>query len=577
MGRLSQMNGDSGTTVATAVHGPAGEVTSLTYDGFSETRTYNSLLQLTRMTAVGGGTTVMDMQYTFSGTENNGRITLSTDGTVAGGETVVYTYDTLNRLTKAETTSEAYTYDGFGNLTSKTATKGTAPAMSATYDAATNHQTGTTYDANGNPGYGGAFPYDVENHLLQPLNGGTGPQWTYDGSGKRVFAKTPGNGTTVATACEIYYYGITGKKLVTFQCGYNDQTGGNGAFWYQVESRNLYFGGKLMRSAGVTVVTDRLGSVRANSNGERMSYFPYGEERTSTTDGREKFGTYFRDPSANGGLDYADQRYYSNANGRFLTADPYAATTSSPTDSSTPGSWNRYAYVQGDPVNYGDPEGMIAMAVGFGLHPLYLPVDPAPSPEPPPLPIPNPTPNPVPFPGPEPLDPPGRQVDSSTNSNARGLLATRLKGFQSSNCWNILSHEGVKVQNIVTNYSNENFYDVEGGSAYADLTLAQIGIAGSGNSTLNEILNGADAKTVGTLGSVSSSAVLLGAQYFYSGNTDAIRMNSLLHEMLHALGGFTDTQILNDAYFLQNGLVNQSVGNVLDTSGITDWLGRDCK
>jgi YD repeat-containing protein len=74
--------------------------------------------------------------------------------------------------------------------------------MSAAYDAATNHQVGQTYDANGNPGYNGTYPYDVENRLLQPLAAGTSPQWTYDASGKRVFAKTPGNGTTVATTCE---------------------------------------------------------------------------------------------------------------------------------------------------------------------------------------------------------------------------------------------------------------------------------------------------------------------------------------------------------------------------------------
>ena len=298
----------------------------------------------------------MDMQYTYSGTQNNGRITQSTDGTIAGGETVVYTYDTLNRLTKAETTSaawgDAYTYDGFGNLTAKTQTKGTAPSMSASYDAATNHQVGQTYDANGNPGYNGTYPYDVENHLLQPLTSGTGPQWTYDGAGKRVFAKTPGNGTTVATTCEIYFYAM-GQMVTTYQCGYHDQTGGDGGFWYQVKSRNVYFGGKLMRSAGVTVVTDRLGSVRANSNGERMSYFPYGEERTATADGREKFGTYFRDSAANGGLDYAEQRYYASAGGRFLTPDPYTAS-GGPVD---PGSWNRYAYVQGDPLNFMDPQG----------------------------------------------------------------------------------------------------------------------------------------------------------------------------------------------------------------------------
>jgi YD repeat-containing protein len=104
-------------TVATAAYGAANEITGLTYDAYSEMRAYNSLFQLTRMTVAG----VMDMQYTFSTTQNNGRITQSTDG--ISGETVVYTYDTLNRLTRAETTStawgESYTYDGFGNLMAK--------------------------------------------------------------------------------------------------------------------------------------------------------------------------------------------------------------------------------------------------------------------------------------------------------------------------------------------------------------------------------------------------------------------------------------------------------------------------
>ncbi len=38
-------------------------------------------------------------------------------------------------------------------------------------------------------------------------------------------------------------------------------------------------------------------------------YYPYGQERPSaTTNGSEKFATYFRD--AETGLDYADQRYF---------------------------------------------------------------------------------------------------------------------------------------------------------------------------------------------------------------------------------------------------------------------------
>lgn len=49
-------------------------------------------------------------------------------------------------------------------------------------------------------------------------------------------------------------------------------------------------------------------------------------------------------------------RYYSNAYGRFMTPDPYQAS-GGPTD---PQSWNRYAYVNGDPVNTNDTVGLAA-------------------------------------------------------------------------------------------------------------------------------------------------------------------------------------------------------------------------
>jgi len=62
---------------------------------------------------------------------------------------------------------------------------------------------------------------------------------------------------------------------------------------------------------------------------------------------------YFRD--AETGLDYADQRYHQPGVGRFLTADPYVSSAG-PTN---PGTWNRYAYVGGDPVNFKDPTGRI--------------------------------------------------------------------------------------------------------------------------------------------------------------------------------------------------------------------------
>jgi RHS repeat-associated protein len=99
-------------------------------------------------------------------------------------------------------------------------------------------------------------------------------------------------------------------------------------------------------------MTDRLGSVRLNGNGARSSYQPYGAEvAPATNDQRTKFATYYRDSA---GLDYAGQRYYGNAMGRFLTPDPGGQRTANPKD---PGSWNRYAYAGGDPVNRRDPSG----------------------------------------------------------------------------------------------------------------------------------------------------------------------------------------------------------------------------
>jgi RHS repeat-associated protein len=105
------------------------------------------------------------------------------------------------------------------------------------------------------------------------------------------------------------------------------------------------------------MLQDRQGSVMARAGDstalERHDYFPYGEERTPSIGDRNKFGTYHRDQT---GLDYADQRYYNSAIGRFLSADPYEGSAAP----SNPRSWGRGAYVEGDPVNANDPNGLTA-------------------------------------------------------------------------------------------------------------------------------------------------------------------------------------------------------------------------
>ncbi len=53
-----------------------------------------------------------------------------------------------------------------------------------------------------------------------------------------------------------------------------------------------------------------------------------------------------------------DQRYYASSYGRFNTPDPYQALANGASDPSTPQNWNKYAYVQGDPVNQTDRHGL---------------------------------------------------------------------------------------------------------------------------------------------------------------------------------------------------------------------------
>jgi len=50
-----------------------------------------------------------------------------------------------------------------------------------------------------------------------------------------------------------------------------------------------------------------------------------------------------------------DQRYYNPTAGAFFSPDPGGIKTANPKD---PSSWNRYAYVQGDPVNFTDRTGL---------------------------------------------------------------------------------------------------------------------------------------------------------------------------------------------------------------------------
>ncbi len=223
--------------------------------------------------------------------------------------------------------------------------------MRIAVNALTNQLSSAYYDANGNvtSGAGATLAYDVSNRLEYAQETGGGIEYYgYAPDNKRVFRQL------ASGQQQLTFYGARGEKLGVYQI-----SGGAAS----LISQYVWFGKKLIFD-GNPVYPDRLGTNRSSgasytsystflgTAGAPSRYLPYGEELTSTPNDHMKFGTYTRDSYT--GLDYADQRYYASTYGRFNTTDPSAKSAKS----DTPRSWNRYAYVQGDPANRKDPRGL---------------------------------------------------------------------------------------------------------------------------------------------------------------------------------------------------------------------------
>jgi RHS repeat-associated protein len=102
--------------------------------------------------------------------------------------------------------------------------------------------------------------------------------------------------------------------------------------------------------------TPRLITDQAGNRVALHSYYPFGQEATDPEQSpfSLKFTGHERDENGDvpkGVLDYMKARYCSPILGRFLSLDPVLG------DPRKPQSWNRYAYVQGNPINFTDPDG----------------------------------------------------------------------------------------------------------------------------------------------------------------------------------------------------------------------------
>ena len=198
--------------------------------------------------------------------------------------------------------------------------------------------------------------YDAENHQKGYTKSGPGggtTNYSYDGDGHRV-KKVAGSITTV------FVYNVTGQLIAEYTSDPVPAPQGGGGTSY-LTSDHL---------ESTRVVTKADGSVKA-----RYDYLPYGEEIDTAHGGRslvsgyaasdstrQKFTQKERDSES--GLDYFLARYYSSAQGRFTSPDPWNADA----DKNNPQSWNGYAYARGNPLKYVDPDGQSVLVVDNAGH-----------------------------------------------------------------------------------------------------------------------------------------------------------------------------------------------------------------
>jgi RHS repeat-associated protein len=349
-------------------YSPHGGVTKMKLgNGLWESARFNSRLQPEH---VGLGRTettpdLLSLQYQYwpegAGSQlNDGNVWKHT--IVAGGltQTQYFSYDSVDRLWwgyEPGVWFQRYDYDRWGNraVTGTVIDPSLTPGNLALFNPASNrlmlaHE---SYDAAGNQvkdAPGRISTYDAENRQIRFAS----TKYAYDGEGRRVRREGPPSFT-------VFVYDAFGRLAAEY----------SGIPAQPPSARYL----TLDPLGSTRIVTDQQGAVVS-----RRDYLPFGEEIPvswgvraaiggyGATDGiKKRFTSKERDLES--GLDYFGARYHSGAQGRFTSVDPLYKFTEHTFE---PQQWNRYAYVQNNPLRYVDADGRAietpwdAVNVGLG-------------------------------------------------------------------------------------------------------------------------------------------------------------------------------------------------------------------
>ena len=369
------------TLVSDITYLPFGPANTYSYgNGLSHTQSYDQDYRLTGI-EIGG---ILSRSYGYDPVSNITGIV----NNLNSSKNQVYTYDALNRLITASGSygNLDYTYDAVGNRLTETHNSATE---NYAYPATNNKLSGITrssgnrnfaYDAAGNPQQRTAddnsiqtLTFNKANRLeTVSVNGSLAATYTYNPLGQRV-VKLLANGTR-----EISHYDETGQLIAV--------TDGTGTSLREY----IYWGSQqialIVNGSTYYIHNDHLNTPQVVTNQSQQvvwmgDYEPFGRLAANQTNSIELFSRFpgqYLDPETN--LYYNYFRDYDPSIGRYIESDPIGLE----------GGINTYAYVEGNPLSYIDPDGLqIAVPVpmpmvrpvpgvrpGTLVDPLVIPNDP---------------------------------------------------------------------------------------------------------------------------------------------------------------------------------------------------------
>jgi len=347
---------------------PASQTTSYTYDNGDrlirkDNGTYalythddaNRLLSVTNKDSL--DTTLSSYSYQYDNAGNRTRMIEE------GGDQTDYTYDDLYRLTGVtypDSTTASYTYDAVGNRT-QLVDSGTT---NYTYDNADRLLSAGSisygWDSNGNQiskaesGNTTTYAYDYENRM-------TGI--TFPDSSANSFIYYPDglrfNLTDKAGTATYYLYDNFNALVETNSSGTTTAryTSGLGIDeWISMDRGGSSYAYQRDGLGSVVGLTDDSETLVAS-----YSYDAFGSVRGETGSVVNPYRFTGREYDEESDLYFYRTRYYESEVGRFTTKDHFSGFLESPL------SLNKYEYVNGNPINFVDPHGLLLGIIVVGI------------------------------------------------------------------------------------------------------------------------------------------------------------------------------------------------------------------